>query len=86
MTISAIYNIGHMIWLSISCFNMKFKDAENGDCYGNSYVWEILIPRLDFRTQKNLAQQNRHIHDVVKENAEYELKKLKKKISDNKFM
>ena len=61
-------------------------EIENLESYGNSYVWNILIPRLDFRTQLKMAQQNQYIRDAVEENAKYELERFKKKISGDKFM
>ena len=53
---------------------------------GESFVWNILIRKVDFRTQMKLAQLNQRMAELVDENAEYELKRLKKKISDNNVM
>lgn len=53
---------------------------------GESYVWDILIRKVDFCTQMKLAQVNQRLAELVDENAEYELKRLKKKISENENM
>ena len=53
---------------------------------GESYVWDILIRKVDFCTQMKLAQVNQRMAELVDENAEYELKRLKKKISENENM
>ena len=53
---------------------------------GESYLWNILIRNVDFRTKLKLGQINQRLSELVEETAEYELKRLKNKISDNKFM
>ena len=49
-------------------------------------MWDILIRKVDFRTQIKIAQLNQRMAELVDENAEYELKRLKKEISDNSVM
>ena len=53
---------------------------------GESYVWDILIRKVDFRTQMKLGQLNQRMAELVDWNAKYELKRLKKKIAENKVM
>ena len=59
-----------------------FKELANGE----SYLWNILIRNVDFRTQMKLGQINHRLAELVENTAEYELKRLKKKISDNNVM
>ena len=53
---------------------------------GNSRAWNIIIPKLDFQSQMKISQLNHHLADVVEFNAEYELRKFKRHIRDNKYM
>ena len=63
-----------------------FKTCMFSEVNGESYVWDILIRKVDFCTQMKLAQVNQRLAELVDENAEYELKRLKKKISENENM
>jgi len=53
---------------------------------GNSLAWDIIIPKLDFQIQMKISQLNHHLADVVELNAEYELRKFKRHIRDDKYM
>ena len=44
------------------------------------------MKKINFQTQLKLAQVNKHLAELVEENAEYELNKLRKKINDDRFM
>ena len=49
-------------------------------------AWNIIIRKLDFQSQMKLSQQNQQLQDLVRENADYELQKLRRNIKDNKYM
>ena len=51
-----------------------------------SSAWDILIRRLDFQTQLKLSQQNQHLAEVVRMNAESEIRKFQRHIRENKYM
>ena len=51
-----------------------------------SLAWDILIRRLDFQTQLKLSQQNQHLAEVVRMNAESEIRKFQRHIRENKYM
>ena len=51
-----------------------------------SPAWDILIRRLDFQTQLKLSQQNQHLAEVVRMNAESEIRKFQRHIRENKHM
>lgn len=53
---------------------------------GASPAWDILIGRLDFRTQMKISQQNQHLAEVVRINAESEIRKFKRHIREDKYM
>ena len=53
---------------------------------GDSLAWNILIPKLDFKSQMKIAQQNQRLEDAVNENADRELRKFKRHIREDKYM
>ena len=52
----------------------------------HSLALEIIIPKLDFQSQMKISQLNHRLADVVELNAEYELRKFKRHIRDDKYM
>ena len=56
------------------------------DVVGTSLAWDIIIQRLDFQTQMKISQQNKHLEEVVKMNAESQIKKFQRHIRENKYM
>ena len=53
---------------------------------GDHPVWRILIPYLDFHCQFKISQLSHHCADLVELNAEYQLKKLRRRIKEDKYM
>ena len=53
---------------------------------GDHSGWNILIGKLDFRSQYKISQQNKQLAEIVKLNAEYQLQKFRRHIRDNKYM
>ena len=53
---------------------------------GKSPAWDILVRRLDFQTQLKISQQSHHLEDVVRMNAESEIRKVQRHIRENKYM
>ena len=51
-----------------------------------SPAWSILIPKLDFQTQMKISQQSHHLEEVVRINAESELRKFQRHIRKDKYM
>ena len=48
--------------------------------------WDILIGKLDFRSQFKISQQNKRLAEIVKLNAEYQLRVFRRRIRDNRYM
>ena len=65
---------------------MKAFTSEPASVGGDHPAWDILIRKLDFRSQMKIYQQNQRLADVVMENAEYELRKFRRHIRDDKYM
>ena len=53
---------------------------------GDHPAWDIIIPKLDYESQKKMSQQNQRLADIVKINAEYDLRKFKRHIREDKYM
>ena len=53
---------------------------------GDHPAWDIIIPKLGFQSQMKMAQLSPRLADVVQINAEYELRKFRRYIRDDKFM
>ena len=53
---------------------------------GDHTGWDILIGKLDFRSQFKISQQNKRLAEIVKLNAEYQLRVFRRRIRDNRYM
>ena len=53
---------------------------------GDSPAWDVIIQKLDFQSQMKISQQNKHLEEVVKANAESELRKFRRHIQEDKYM
>ena len=49
-------------------------------------VWELVIKKLDYRTQMNLSQQNRLLADIVDQYAEHKLQKVRLRLQEDKYL
>ena len=61
----------------------KVKEKSVG---GNHPSWNIIIPYLNFQSQLKMSQQNHRLADLVKFNAEYQLKKFRRRLQEDKYM
>ena len=53
---------------------------------GDHLAWDIIISRLDYKSQMKMSQQNKRLAEVVLMNAESELRKFRCHIQENKYM
>ena len=53
---------------------------------GDHSGWDILIEKLDFRSQFKISQQNKRLAEMVKLNADYQLRVFRRHIRDNRYM
>ena len=49
-------------------------------------AWDIIIPKLDSKSQMKISQLNQHLAEIVKMNAESKLRKYRRQIQENKYM
>ena len=54
--------------------------------HGDSPAWDVIIQKLDFQSQIKISQQNKHLAEVVKVNAESELRKFRRHLHEDKYM
>ena len=56
-------------------------------CVGENHLaWEIIIPKLDYRSQLKISQQNKQLTEIAKMNAEADLRKFRRYIQEDKYM
>ena len=60
----------------------QIRTSVGGDHPG----WDILIGKLDFRSQFKISQQNKRLASMVKLNAEYQLRVFRRHIQENRYM
>ena len=53
---------------------------------GDHPAWDIIVQKLDYKSQWKISQQNQRLADVVKMNAESEIRKFKRHIREDKYM
>ena len=53
---------------------------------GETFAWNILIPKASFAIQMKLAQQNKLLARIANGNAELEMKKFQREIKNKKYM
>ena len=64
----------------------SIKREKSNPAGGNHPAWDIIIQKLDYKSQRKISHQNRRLADVVKINAESELRKFKRHIREDKYM
>ena len=53
---------------------------------GDHPAWDIIIPKLDYKSQGKISQQNQRLAYIVKRNAESDLRKFRRYIREDKYM
>ena len=66
-------------------FTILIIILENG-IGGETYAWNVLIPKASFAIQMKLAQQNKLLAGIANSNAELEMKKFQREIKNKKYM
>ena len=61
------------------------KRARRDRGVGDHPAWDIIIQKLDYKSQMKLLQ-NQRLANVVEQNADYELQKYRRHIRENKYM
>ena len=63
------------------------KKAKLPTIVGNDrLVWELVIRKLNYRTQMKLWQQNRLLADIVDEYAEHNLQRVRRRLQEDKYL
>ena len=64
----------------------KSNPAPTNGIGGDHPAWNIIIRKLDYKSQIKISQQNQRLADIVKINAESDLRKFKRHIREDKYM
>ena len=52
----------------------------------DSFAWELVIRKLDYRSQMKLSQQNHHLADIVEQNADHRLRIYRRHLQEDKYL
>ena len=61
-------------------------ETESSGVGGDHLAWDIIISRLDYKSQMKISHQNKRLAEVVLMNAESDLRKFRCHIQENKYM
>ena len=53
---------------------------------GHNFAWNLVVKKLDYQSQMKIAQQNKHLAEVVEINATHELQKYRLRLHEDKYM
>jgi len=67
------------------CDEDKLNHKQNG-IGGETYAWNVIIPKASFAIQMKLAQQNKLLARIANSNAELEMKKFQREIKNKKYI
>ena len=62
------------------------KTERVGGGFGDHFAWNLVVKKLDYRSQKKIAQQNQYLAQVVEINATHELQKYRRRLQDDKYL
>ena len=65
--------------------NIKREKSLDG-VGGDHLAWDIIIRKLDYRSQMKISQQNQRLAEVVQMIAESEIRKFQRHIREDKYM
>ena len=63
--------------------NESRETAGVGD---DHHAWNIIIPKLDYKSQLKMSQQSQRLAQIVQMNAESDLRKFRREIQENQYM
>ena len=53
---------------------------------GDSFAWNLVVRKLDYRNQMKVAQQNQYLAEVVDINAAHELQQYRRRLQEDKYL
>ena len=53
---------------------------------GGSFAWNLVVRKLDYKSQMKIWQQNQYLAEVVEINAAHELQKYRRRLQQDKFL
>ena len=62
------------------------KTKRVGGGFGDNFAWNLVVRKLDYRSQMKIAQQNQYLAEVVDINAAHELRKYRRRLQEDKYL
>ena len=62
------------------------KTERVGGEFGGSFAWNLVVGKLDYQSQKKIAQLNHFLAEVVEINAAHEVQKYRRRLQQDKFL
>ena len=62
------------------------KTERVGGEFGDSFAWNLVVQKLDYRNQMKVAQQNQYLAEVVDINAAHELQQYRRRLQEDKYL
>ena len=57
-----------------------------GSGFGDNFAWNLVVRKLDYRSQMKIGQLNQYLAEVVDINATHELQKYRRRLQENKYL
>ena len=54
--------------------------------FGDNFAWNLVVRKLDYRSQMKIGQLNQYLAEVVDINATHELQKYRRRLQENKYL
>ena len=65
---------------------MKIHKRQSDEISDDHPAWNIIIPKLDYKSQLKMSQQSQRLAQIVQRNAESDIRKFRREIQENKYM
>ena len=62
------------------------KTERFGGGFGDHFAWNLVVRKLDYRSQMKIGQQNQYLAEVVDINAAHELQKYRHRLQEDKYL
>ena len=64
----------------------KKTERVGGERFGDSFTWNFVVRKLDYRNQMKVAQTNQYLAEVVDINAAHELQQYRRRLQEDKYL
>ena len=64
----------------------KSDTSKKTERFGDSFAWNFVVRKLDYRNQMKVAQTNQYLAEVVDINAAHELQQYRRRLQEDKYL